>query len=431
MLMTRDAVLSPAHSAAIIHRLRFQLPIVWLVAVAIPGLVVYLGWIPAQTEQAVINSTVGSGIAVLLGLLALRRVNAFPGIKSYSAILPSLASTYGLIVVLSLGLRLPYSRSVLAGSFVLAVAAVFALAYLTERFVRPRFLMVPGGDVERLTEIAGAEWHRLSEPQISSSGQALLVADFRYDHSAEWERMLAHAAINGRIVYHSKLLSESLTGRVTIEHLSENSFGSLLPNLAYRKIKRLLDILLCLVLLPAFALLTIILAALIRMDSPGPVFYRQQRIGYRGRLFYMYKFRSMRPCTAADDDEAARRDAMTRDDDDRVTRFGRFIRRCRLDELPQIFNILRGEMSWIGPRPEAVPLSKWYEAEVPFYSYRHIVRPGISGWAQVNQGHVTDLDSIHQKLSYDFYYVKYFSAWLDIVIAFRTIPTMLFGAGAR
>jgi lipopolysaccharide/colanic/teichoic acid biosynthesis glycosyltransferase len=126
-----------------------------------------------------------------------------------------------------------------------------------------------------------------------------------------------------------------------------------------------------------------------------------------------------------------RSEAITRDGDDRITRIGRFLRRTRIDELPQIWNILRGEMSWIGPRPEAMALSEWYEAELPFYIYRHIVRPGISGWAQVNQGHVSDLESVFEKLHYDFYYIKNFSAWLDLLILARTIATVVTGMGAR
>ena len=109
----------------------------------------------------------------------------------------------------------------------------------------------------------------------------------------------------------------------------------------------------------------------------------------------------------------------------------RFLRRTRLDELPQILNILAGDMSWIGPRPEAIDLSTWYEAEIPFYSYRHIVRPGITGWAQVNQGHVADLAEINMKLQYDFFYVKNFSAWLDILITMRTVVVMLNGFGSK
>ena len=112
-------------------------------------------------------------------------------------------------------------------------------------------------------------------------------------------------------------------------------------------------------------------------------------------------------------------------------RFGAFLRRTRIDELPQIINILKGEMSWIGPRPEAEVLSSWYTGEIPFYRYRHVVKPGISGWAQVNQGHVAAVDEVHEKLQYDFFYVKYFSPWLDTLILFKTVRTMLTGFGSR
>jgi lipopolysaccharide/colanic/teichoic acid biosynthesis glycosyltransferase len=123
--------------------------------------------------------------------------------------------------------------------------------------------------------------------------------------------------------------------------------------------------------------------------------------------------------------------AMTKDGDERVTAVGRVLRKLRVDELPQIFNILKWQMSWIGPRPEAQVLSLWYTSEIPFYRYRHVVKPGISGWAQVNQGHVAQVDEVHRKLQYDFYYIKYFSPWLDVLILFRTIKTMLTGFGSR
>jgi lipopolysaccharide/colanic/teichoic acid biosynthesis glycosyltransferase len=107
------------------------------------------------------------------------------------------------------------------------------------------------------------------------------------------------------------------------------------------------------------------------------------------------------------------------------------LRRYRIDELPQVVNILRGEMSWIGPRPEAIQLSQWYEREVSFYLYRHIVRPGISGWAQVNQGNVAAVDAAREKLEYDFFYIKHFSFWLDLIIFVKTIRTILTCSGAR
>ena len=169
-------------------------------------------------------------------------------------------------------------------------------------------------------------------------------------------------------------------------------------------------------------------ALAIKLESPGPVFFRQRRRGYRGGTFKVVKFRTM---SYRADFEAGREEMMTRPSDVRITRVGRFLRRTRIDELPQIWNVLMGEMSWIGPRPEALSLSEWYESELPFYAYRHIVRPGISGWAQVNQGHVTDLESVHEKLHYDFYYIKNFSVWLDLLILGKTIATVLSGQGAR
>ena len=110
---------------------------------------------------------------------------------------------------------------------------------------------------------------------------------------------------------------------------------------------------------------------------------------------------------------------------------GRFLRQYRLDELPQIINILRGDMSWIGPRPEAISLAEWYEREVPFYVYRHIVRPGITGWAQVHQGNVAAVDAARLKLEYDFFYIKHFSFWLDAVIVMKTLRTIVTGFGSR
>lgn len=146
-------------------------------------------------------------------------------------------------------------------------------------------------------------------------------------------------------------------------------------------------------------------------------------------VFRVYKFRTMTVDKVAEGDP--RNLAMTKIGDARITRLGRFLRRTRIDELPQAINILRGEMSWIGPRPEALALSLWYEKELPFYRYRHIVKPGISGWAQVNQGHVVEVDDVLGKLHYDFYYIKNFSPWLDVVITLRTIRTVLTGFGAR
>ena len=193
--------------------------------------------------------------------------------------------------------------------------------------------------------------------------------------------------------------------------------------------KNILDWMVALVMGVLLLPILIVVGVLVRFTSPGPALFRQKRIGYQGKPFTVYKFRTMK--MAAPDASHERDLAITRDRDQRITPIGRFLRTSRIDELPQILNVLRGEMSWIGPRPEAVVLSRWYEEEISFYRYRHIVRPGIAGWAQVCQGHVADVADVRSKLHYDFYYIKQYSPWIDLLIVVRTIRTMMTGFGAR
>jgi lipopolysaccharide/colanic/teichoic acid biosynthesis glycosyltransferase len=416
-------------SRRIFQSLRFQ-----VLAIAVFG-----GLFPffASRFQSIVNvdtsqnSAIASLVAALAALIAFRRVTAFPGTLSFAYILPAFASTYGLAIAVLFFLRLSYSGSMLALGFLATVAFTFFLALIIERRGVARFYVVPGGSDELVRDAPRFEWVMLRNPEVPAERNATIVADLRWDHDSAWERMLAEAALKGHAVYHTKQLHESLSGRVNIEHLSENNLGSLVPNFAYDKIKRLVDLVACLALIPVWLLLVPAIAVAVRLDSPGPAIFRQKRMGYRGHPFTMLKFRTMRTSSDEEDDDAARRNAVTLADDERITRVGRFLRRTRLDEIPQVINVLRGEMSFIGPRPEAMALADWYERELPFYSYRHIVRPGLTGWAQVNQGHVAELDEVHQKLQYDFYYIKNFSAWLDIVIVLRTIRIVLFGFGWR
>ena len=295
--------------------------------------------------------------------------------------------------------------------------------------MRRRIAIIPFGSVDQLRDIDGVDWLAMKRPHLGDArGCQALVADFSADLPDEWEAFLADAALAGRMVYQVKQLAESLTGRVQLEQLSENSFGSLLPARGYFYLKGLADFM-CRAGDPAAG--PAVHAPDRRLDparqsGPGPV-----------------PPETHRSCRAADhrlqvpDDAAGpdveddRNAAMTQDDDQRITRAGRVLRKLRIDELPQIINILKWQMSWIGPRPEAEVLSVWYTSEIPFYRYRHVVKPGISGWAQVNQGHVAEVDEVHRKLQYDFYYIKYFSPWFDLLILFRTIKTMLTGFGSR
>lgn len=376
------------------------------------------------------NTIVAAAIAHAVGYFSYRRFDVFPGMASTGAVLPTFLLSYGAALVAILLFRLDYSRLQLVISFLASVSWYVVLGLVVRRLRPYRLAIVPGGQADRLEAIPHVSWSLLEAPMLALSHVQGVVVDLRTDLSDEWERFIARCALSGTPVYHVKQVLESLTGRVQIEHLSENTLGSLNPNQAFIGVKLAMDWLGALMLLVVLSPLLLLTAIAVRLNSPGPALFRQERMGYRGRVFRVYKFRTMHNgAHAVDQDEKQR--AMTRDADARITRVGAFLRRTRIDELPQMLNILRGEMSWIGPRPEALPLSCWYETELPFYHYRHIVRPGITGWAQVNQGHVTALDDALEKLHYDFYYIKNFSPWLDFIIVARTLAIVVTGFGAR
>lgn len=410
-------------------RLRYQLLGGLLLAVGVP-LLLLVALEPKVVFSINIQVTITAAvIAHILGYLIYRRLDSFPGVAAFSTILPAFTLSYGAIFVAIFFFRLDYSRFQAAGSFLISTLWYFSLSTVSNRLEPNRLAMVPLGNVERLASVDNVIWHMLHTPGMIPAKVQGVVADLRADLPETWRRFITSCVLSGMPVYHVKQVMESLTGRVEIEHLSENTLGSLNPNQAYIKIKQAVDWLGALTVLVAVSPLLLMVALLIRLETPGPALFRQKRVGYRGAVFTVYKFRTMRQ----DNDvaEAARDRAITRESDPRITRIGRILRRSRLDELPQILNILRGEMSWIGPRPEAVVLSRWYEGELAFYPYRHIVRPGITGWAQVNQGHVAEVDEVHEKLHYDFYYIKNFSPWLDIIITLETVKIMLTGFGAR
>ncbi|MCF6098542.1 sugar transferase [Mesorhizobium muleiense] len=408
--------------------MRFQLLGGLTFAILVPALI-RMSFDQQVILQSNMQVTIGAAfIAHTMGYLLYKRIGNFPGVAAAGYILPTFALTYGLVFVTIFFFRFDYSRFQAAASFLQSTLWYFGLSLATRRLDPYRLAVIPGGDVDRLESIPGVNWHRIHSPDTIVEYASGVVADLRADLSDEWERYIADRALSGTPVYHVKQISESLTGRVEIEHLSENTLGSLNPNQGYLKIKQVIDWTSALFVLIVFSPLLLFVAVAVKIDSAGPAFFKQKRMGYRGNIYEVYKFRTMKLGAAGGDEKE---EAITKAGDARITRLGQFLRKSRIDELPQAFNILRGEMSWIGPRPEALVLSKWYEAELPFYRYRHIVRPGITGWAQVNQGHVAAVDDVLEKLHYDFYYIKNFSPWLDVLIVFRTIRTMLTGFGAR
>lgn len=223
------------------------------------------------------------------------------------------------------------------------------------------------------------------------------------------------------------VLYEQLTGQVPVEHVGKNWYIAYLMNIPgtgglNRTVKRILDILLAsiglLVLLPLLPFI----ALAITLDSRGPVFFSQERVGKGGRVFRAYKFRTMVP--EAEKDGAV----WAQENDARITRVGRFLRRTHIDEFPQFINILRGDMSVVGPRPERPEFVDELEKEIPLYNLRHVVRPGMAGWGLVRQGYGSSKEDALLKLQHDLYYIKNYSLGLDFVVLLKTfIDTVSFG----
>lgn len=254
----------------------------------------------------------------------------------------------------------------------------------------------------------------------------MVVVESTKLYSEAWLQWLAHADIAGVRVISALAFNETVTGRVSTEVLNGRWAPLVLHGRSpYTQTKRLFDLGVTLLLLPLLLPLAALVALAVYLDGGRPVLFWQERVGKGGTPFQMVKFRSMRrDAEAAGAAFAAQRDL-------RVTRIGAFLRKYRLDELPQFYNVLRGEMSIIGPRPEQEAFVKLFTQDIPLYAIRHHVRPGITGWAQVRQGYAAGYDEAKEKLRCDFYYIKNFSLALDVRIVGETILTVLSGFGAR
>ena len=276
-----------------------------------------------------------------------------------------------------------------------------------------------------LTVLGGR--HRLAEV-IAQQNITTLVLAITDEMDGELLQILIDCLELGVDIVPMPVLYERLTGRVPVEHVGNNWYAAM-PILhpgtsaAWPMVKRLFDIVsaglgaICLGVAFPF------IAAAIYLDSPGPIFYTQTRVGKGGKPFRVYKFRSMAP-DAEKDGQAV----WAKKNDDRITRVGRLLRKMHVDEFPQFLNILKGEMSAVGPRPERPAFVAELAEEIPFYRVRHAVKPGMAGWGLVKQGYGSSKEDAVLKLQYDLYYIKHQSLWLDVVILLKTVlDTVTFG----
>jgi sugar transferase (PEP-CTERM system associated) len=251
-----------------------------------------------------------------------------------------------------------------------------------------------------------------------------------HEKKPELYRNVLAIKMKGIEVYDVPSLYEKIAGKVPINCIKDSWFVYV-PLLGVRnslytqRLERFMDI-----AISGFGLIlslpiNLITAILIKLESKGPIFYTQERIGQDGKCIKLVKFRSMK--VGAELDGAT----WAEENDTRVTRVGKIIRKLRIDEIPQMWNVLKGDISFIGPRPERPEFLKSLEKDIPYYSLRHSVKPGITGWAQVNYGYGVSKDGAFEKLQYDFFYIKNKSLLLDLIILLRTVRVVLFGSGAR
>ena len=328
--------------------------------------------------------------------------------------------------------------------FVLLVRLTYSILFPRMPVTRRVMVVGSGARAARLRQRLAANPHALFEPVAppdpagsNDKTSQSFAADHRVwsvvvasdEQSLDGHETLFDTKLRGVPVYSDLSFQERHLGRIEVETVDAHwlLFADGFRNgRLFRVLKRTIDIAIVLLLTVVTLPLMLLTAVLIKLDSPGPVFYRQERTGLHGKTFTLFKFRSM--TTNA---EVAGKPQWAQLRDPRTTRVGAFIRASRVDELPQLFNVLRGEMSMVGPRPERPMFVDELAKVIPFYNHRAYVKPGLTGWAQVNYPYGASIEDAREKLAYDLYYVKNRGVLLDMIILLSTVRVVLFREGAR
>jgi exopolysaccharide biosynthesis polyprenyl glycosylphosphotransferase len=409
-----------------------------LVAAAVASLFVFGTLVPpSQVNNLPVAPMVASLIGSMLVMSVITSRMSGPGVPR---------PTYGRMLAIFIGtgaitgLALTFSRSYFSRTFLLVTSAGWLVLATAHRALLRRRPWT-----ERIGLITG-EKQLADDLADSPHANVVWVVDPKFDGSLELPERDVTMAVDLRVVLSERVaqfvsscdvagynvrafsaLYEEHTGRVPLVHLAEGWEISvpLLEVAAWLPGKRVIDTVLTFVTAPLWVPLSILIGLYLKIADGGPVMFRQRRIGIGGQPFTMYKFRTM----TEDAEDGGPRFAV--EGDERVIRGGHFLRRSRLDELPQLWNVLKGDMSLVGPRAEQVPFVRAFRRKIPFYEHRHLVRPGVTGWAQVNYGYADDQADTIEKLTYDLYYIKHMSPLMDVRVLWRSIWTVLSGAGAR
>lgn len=406
----------------------------WQAAGLLLGAVVLgllIATLPATDSARIFTDTLEGGwVATLASAVLLDALIARQTYLQFTVAVASVGAAFGGLLVWLIATQSAYSRwaIVCAAAYALAVHA-FAW-WRWRRRTALRLGVIDEAMMKRLapasrfpsdaSSIEHCEWVYVPDVRVDTEFDDLVDGVVLPDGATAAMRQGAalRAKLAGAQVYSESFMRAMLTGRLDIHRADEVFLDDVPVSFTYAALKRLLDLAGALLLtVPALPLVLIAMAA-VRLETRGSPLLVQPRVGLRGREFGMVKMRTMVADAAASGEM-------------RVTRVGRWLRRTRIDELPQLWNVLRGEMSLIGPRPEWTQTAAALERSIPQFAFRYLVRPGITGWAQVHQGHVTGESDVRTKLSYDLYYAKNMSLPLDMAIAMLTIRTVLTGRGAR
>jgi lipopolysaccharide/colanic/teichoic acid biosynthesis glycosyltransferase/glycosyltransferase involved in cell wall biosynthesis len=428
-------------SATVLRRDALQSWALWGAWLAIPS------WVAAQLLQDAGLVTYQFGLTLIWCVLPyavaahlLMRASHLPVAERSGVLWVSVAAPFLLTPLGFALLQQAYSRAAVLWTFALTAAW---LAWGYRRYVKHRALRLVYWDAEVPSQLASylapegidplglqlLTWQPFSAQEGSHTTSLLpacdgIVLDRHIPVDDARMRLLGQLKMQHLRLYSVEAVAELVSGRKTLPHMHDDLWA-IDNDPGYDRIKRLLDVCMLFALAPLWLSIAVVVAVAVRYDSKGPALFSQERVGRNGKVFKLYKFRSMVHGLQAPGVHFAQAE------DPRITRVGRVLRRTRLDELPQLWNVLRGEMSLIGPRPEQVPFVREFAATIPSYPYRHLVRPGLTGWAQVQQGYADSADSTRIKLSYDLYYVAHYSLALDLLIAAKTCKIVWTGFGAR
>jgi len=395
-----------------------------------------LPWNSVQGGTRTIPMVVYLTLSMILFSLLTAQMSG-PGVPrpSYGRMFAIFLGTGGLTALLLL-----FGRDYFSRLFLITTAVswlVLATAHRIVRRRRPwteRIALITGEKqlAEDLIDSPHAEIVWVLDPKSESvpdlpERDVTMAVDLKVVLSERVAQFLSSSDVAGYTIRPFTSTYEEHTGRVPLVHLAEGweISAPLLEVAPWLPGKRAIETLATVITAPIWATLSVIVAAYLRLTSSGPVLFRQERVGLGGAPFIMYKFRTMGHDAEKDGPSFAS------ERDHRIIRGGRFLRKSRLDEIPQLLNVLRGEMSLVGPRAEQVPFADVFGKQIPFYAHRHLVRPGITGWAQVNYGYADDKADTVEKLTYDLYYIKHMSPVMDLRVLWKSVWTVLTGFGAR